>query len=186
MFEKLVEVRKKIAAHDVTVWEALPAVVAIVLPSILEPEWLWRLLSLVLASATLLLVCLHGLLAPEQVAKFKNIHSQTAKKYLFWLLYITGLLLVPYIIFILLIPSGGDLYRVMQNPSTALGKKVIDVTVWGGGGSVTPFFIGQRLQTADRTFYLPFSFTAWGVGDFEILYSPTTNIIYEIKSSVAN
>jgi hypothetical protein len=181
IIEKIVELREKIAAHDVTFWEASPAILAIFLPSILVPEWFWRLFALLLASSTLFVVCVHGLLAPEQIANFKNARSLTTKKYLFWLLYVTGLLLTPFIIVFLLIPSGSDLYRVIHDPSAALDKKVIEVKEWGGGGSVTPFFIGQRFETTSETYYLPFSFTAWGVGNFEVLYSPATNIIYEIK-----
>lgn len=181
MIEKIKVLRRKIAAHDVTFWEVLPAILALAIPNILEPEWLWRLLALVIASLTLLIVCVHGLLAPEQIAQFKNIRSPKAKKYLFWLLYVTGILLVPFIIFFFLIPSGGDLYRVLQNPSTALENKNIEVVRWGGGGSVSPFFVGQRLETSKETYYLPFSFHAWGVGNFKILYSPKTKIVYEIE-----
>jgi hypothetical protein len=143
MIDNVSELRKRIAAHDVTFWEAFPAILAIFLPSMLEPEWFWTLFALVLASVTVLAVCLHGLLAPEQVAKFKNVRSLSAKKYLFWLLYIAGLLLTPFIIYFVLIPASTDLYRVIQTPSAALDKKVIEVQEWGGGGSVTPYFIGQ-------------------------------------------
>jgi hypothetical protein len=180
MIEKLKEFRRKIARHDISAWEALPVLLAVIVPSFLEPEWLWRLLALVVASLTIILACIHALSIPEQL-KFPNVKKPRNKKIFFWVTYASGILALLFIIYYFLIPSGKDLYRVIQNPTTALQSTTIEVTKWNGGGSVAPFFIGQTLITSDKSYFLPFSFNAWGVGIFEVLYSPETNVIYEIE-----
>ncbi|HLC49429.1 MAG TPA: hypothetical protein VJI96_03535 [Candidatus Andersenbacteria bacterium] len=182
LLEKMKVWRRKIAAHDVTLWEVFPLLLAIVVPNVFEPAWAWRLISFFVASLSLAIICVHGLLAPEQVGRFRNIRKPQNKRRLFWLLYITGIFLFPVIVFFAVLPSSGDLYRVIQNSNAALEQKIIHVVEWGGGGSVAPFFIGQSLHTSDEIYYLPFSSKAWGIGIFEVLYSPETNMVYEIKA----
>ena len=180
MLEKIKALRKKLAEHDITFWEGLPAILALIIPSILEPEWIWRLIAFFVAGLTLLIVIIHALLVPEQF-KFSNVKPHN-RKYFFLATYIGAVIALPIIFLYFLIPAGKDLYRVVQNPAAALEKKTIEFVEWGGGGSVTPFFVGQRFHTSDdQMFFLPFSFNAWGVGTFEVLYSAETDVIYEIK-----
>jgi hypothetical protein len=182
MIETLKGFRRKIAAHDITFWEALPAILALIIPSIFDPEWLSRLLAFFIAGATLLFVCGHALLIPEQF-QFPNVRNPQNRKYFFWSAYLGVIVAVPIVLFYFLIPSSTDLYRVLQyGSSTALQQKQVDVVQWGGGGSVAPFFVGQRLQSSDgKIYFLPFSFRAWGSGTVDIIFSPATDIIYEIR-----
>jgi|GEM_PF-6974682 len=179
MLYKLIEWRRKLAGRDISLWEVLPIFVAIVLPSIVGPEWLWRLIGYFVASLTIFLIFVHGLLVPEQVKKFANIRSLRVKKYMFLLVYFAGLFGVCFILFYSLIPSGGDLYRIIEDPN-ALEQKTITVTDWNSGGAA-PFFLLQTFTSGTDRYSIPFSFTAWGIGTFEILYSPDTHIIYEMQ-----
>jgi hypothetical protein len=174
------EIRRKIASYDITWWEIAPIIIAIFLPNFIEPSWLWRLIAVSIASLSLLVIFTHVFLAPEQIKKFQNIRSLKTKKYLFFLLYGAVIILMPFLLLYIVIPVTGDAYRVIQDSNQALDEKKIEVIEWQGGGIVAPYFIGQRLHTIDTIYYLPFSFKAWGPGSYQILYSPRTNIIYEV------
>lgn len=181
IFEKIKALRRKIAAHDITWWEVLPLLIALIAPNILQPTWMWRLFSLFIASVGMIVVCLHGLLAPEQVLQKRYDQSVKYKKPLFWFLYVMGIFLIPIIFIIGFIPSTNDLYRTIKDSDQALEKKVIEIVKSEGGGSVSPWFIDQTLYNAENEIYhLPFSFRGIRRGTYYMIYSPHTNIVYEI------
>src|SRR3990167_4823794 len=123
-FESIKKIRERIATHDITFWEVVPAIAAMIIPNVFEPEWIWRLSALFVASVNLLYVSIHAILIPEQFS-FPNVRPKN-RKYFFWTAYLGSFAVLFFVLFFLLIPSGGDLYRVIQNPSGALERRILN------------------------------------------------------------
>lgn len=177
---RIKEVRKRFAEREIAKWEYYPILFAIIIPNIFEPEWFWRLLSAVVASLCLFILAVHTIFIPEQILQSRYNQSVKYKKPLFWVFYITAILLIPFALFFALLPTSGDLYRTIQNRDEALSSKIVHIIKTEGGGSVSPWFIGQTLRTGNEEYTLPFSFRGIRRGTYEIIYSPHTNIVYEI------
>jgi len=182
LLEKIKILRRKIAQHDIALWECLPVLLAIIIPNILEPAWMWRMVSYCTALFFLIVIFLHGVIAPELTFNAKIKYDWSPKGKL-WFARISYALLIGGLIFAVywsIFPMG-DLYRVINNQGKApLDEKIINVIETEGGGSVAPYFVGQRLRTEEGRYELPFSLRRWGTGTYKIIYSPKTNIIYEI------
>jgi hypothetical protein len=181
MLEKIKNIRRKIGEHDLTFWEFLPCLVALIIPNLLEPAWIYRLVSFFVASLAFFIICIHGVLAPEQIFKAKYSQLPRRKIKLFWLLSVIGVLSLPLVLFFAVIPASSDLYRTIKNPEQALEEKVVTIIRTEYGGSLSPYFILQRLITDDnKTYHLPFSAHAWGPGTYMIIYSEYTDTVYEV------
>lgn len=183
MFQILKNFRNGMAGYDPK-FLALPIIFAILVPNLLEPAWIWRLLAVFIAGLSLATLSIYGLIAPEQIFQKKYNQLVGSKKYLFWLLYTMIFVALPLAFYLFLVPAGGDLYRVVQGKDTALASQTLEFINTEHDGGVSPWFMYQRLYTVNQTEYiLYFDFQAFGPGTYNVTYSPYTKIIYDISRS---
>ena len=153
----------------------------IIAPNILQPSWLWRLIALLVCGLLLVMLCIWALFS-HQVSASELRNVPPTPKVLSWATYIGVCLCLVAAMFIIVIPAGIDSYHLLVDPTNSLDSAVITFNDMKHGGSVDPWFMVQRLNTTDGAEYtLPFSFRAYGPGVYNVLYSPRTDVIYEIS-----
>lgn len=153
---------------------AAPLFLAFVLPNLLEPQWIWRMVLLALASLGLFLLSLRILTIPEILEKDLGSANGTARRVLFILAYTGGIGLT-----IATLYFGGKSTIDLLNQENLRTEKVIVEATRTGGASV---LVGQNVTFSGISYTLPFY---WGIvkpnQEYTVVYSPATRIIYEIQ-----
>ncbi len=150
-----------------------PLFLAFIIPSILEPEWLWRLFLILLSSLGLALFTLRVILIPDLLKKEFVRGNAKTKQIVFVIGYIaiaTLFAVTSYFTY----KAAIDLFGY-QNLKTE--KVLIEATTTGG----VAVLAGQTLYFNNQSHTLAYY---WGVitpqKEYTVTYSPTTNFIYEI------
>jgi hypothetical protein len=153
----------------------------IIAPNILQPSWLWRLIALLVCGLLLVILCVWALFSYQASAN-EVTNKLPRRKVLLCATYIGVCLCLLAALYIIVIPASIDSYHLLVDQTNGLDSAIITFSDMIHGGSVDPWFMVQRLNTTDGAEYtLPFSFRAYGPGVYNVLYSPRTDVIYEIS-----
>lgn len=182
MIESVRAFRKKLIGYN-PMFFGWPILFAIVVPNLIQPFWFWRLFACFIVGLTVVAISIYGILAPEQIFRDLRSNPEGNKKYVFiFLLTLMWLGAISLAFYLFVIPSSGDLYRTIENPTEAIISQTMEFTKTEHDGGVSPWFMYQRLYTTDQTEYiLYFDAQAIGSGTYNVRYSPRTKIIYDIS-----
>jgi hypothetical protein len=153
----------------------------IIAPNILQPSWLWRLIALLVCGLLLVILCIWALFSYQASAN-ELTNMPPRPKAILWVTYIGVCLCLLAALYVIVVPAAIDSYYLLVDQTNGLDSAIITFSDMRHGGSVDPWFMVQRLYTTDgKEYTLPFSFRAFGPGVYNVLYSPRTDIIYEMS-----
>jgi hypothetical protein len=151
---------------------------AIVLPNLLSPAWIWRMISIASVSFVFALVIIRSLFLPEELEKSITTKSQISAKVAFWVSYGSLYLLAPFCLFIFFQVARDALS--FHSIDSYITTEVLEASEIKSGGVSFPF-IGQTLIINNKDYYLGFYFGLIKSDQmYELIYSKNSHFIYGV------